>query len=394
MKRTLRPIRLLPLLLAVSPPRALAESWYERIELNAFADAHLSHNGNNPKGTGDGFWTHPRANGFSLAWAGLDLEYPARPVGATIELRAGPMAGIHGGGDADLSLHYLKQAYASWKPCRLQIDAGKFSTIFGYEVPEAHKNFNHTRGLVYYWAQPIFHTGLRASLDLDAVKLTALAVNGWDHTVDNNDGKSFGLQVGFTPDERLSLFLGYLTGPEQDDTVTVTCAAGSAYSASVGRCLPDVDAPGEQLDVSVDGANGRFRHLVDLFLEARPVSDLTLAFNLDLVFEAISAPEAGVREDHVKWFGMMAAARYRLAEWLAAALRLEYLADPDGQLTGHERVDIYSGTLTLEVRAGKHLFVRAESRLDIADRPLLPRGTSELAEAQVTTLLGVVATTN
>jgi hypothetical protein len=174
----------------------------------------------------------------------------------------------------------------------------------------------------------------------------------------------------------------------------VTCAAGSAYSASVGRCLPKVGAPGETLEVNVDGANRRLRHLVDLFIEARPAPDLTLALNLDMVFETISTPLAGVREDQVKWFGLMAAARYRLAEWLAAALRLEYLADPDGRLTGLERVDIYSGTLTLEVRGGKHLLVRAESRLDIADRPLLKRGTTELAEAQVTTLLGVVVSTN
>src|SRR5258708_34294491 len=87
---------------------------------------------------------------------------------------------------------------------------------------------NYTRGLLFA-SQPLFHTGLRASVAVsDAFDFKLLAVNGWNNTIDNNVGKSFGGQANFHlkhPDdaELLSVSLGSLIEPEHDDTSPIHC---------------------------------------------------------------------------------------------------------------------------------------------------------------------------
>jgi hypothetical protein len=42
----------------------------------------------------------------------------------------------------------------------------------------------------------------------------AMVANGWDNTVDNNDGKTLGLQIGITPNDNVSLLLNWASGQE------------------------------------------------------------------------------------------------------------------------------------------------------------------------------------
>src|SRR5690606_2938601 len=126
-----------------------------------------------------------------------------------------------------------KQAYASWRPGGadgiLTLDIGKFDTFVGAEVADSHLNYNYSRGLLFWLAQPYYHTGLRANLDLsEQVWLTGLVANGWNNSVDNNFGKTFGLQVNFATAPAASggapLFdahLAYIVGPEQQDYAVI-----------------------------------------------------------------------------------------------------------------------------------------------------------------------------
>jgi hypothetical protein len=370
--------------------------WLDQVQLGAFSDTYFSWSFNNPKwGESDGFSTHQLDNGFSLAWVGLDLAYPADPVGGTLNLRLGKMATLHGGRDTEISLHYLRQAYVSWQPLDwLTLDLGKFYTLYGYEAAESQLNFNYTRGLVYYYAQPIFHTGLRATFEIrDYLAAKVIAVNGWDSTLDNNAGKSFGFQLSLLGSERFALHLGYLTGPEQDDVISVTCDEGSRYDPTSASCVGSAGAPGETVELEVDGANGRFRHLIDLVMELS-LGKLTLAFNVDLVFETVPVPGQAGGETDVSWYGAMLGARYRFLEWLAAAARVEYLGDHDGRATGTYDLSLFSATLTGEARITDHVIVRLDNRLDAGNKEVFREGVDAMSKTQFTTTLGVVFTTN
>ena len=60
---------------------------------------------------------------------------------------------------------YLKEAYFSYlAPVGkgLQVDAGKFVTPHGAEVIETKDNWNYSRGLLFSYAIPFYHFGVRA----------------------------------------------------------------------------------------------------------------------------------------------------------------------------------------------------------------------------------------
>src|SRR5262249_23935344 len=147
---------------------------------------------------------------FALSWVGVNASYPADPVGATISLRFGPTAHLIGTAclgddkshcDSGEGIENVKQAFASWKPggddSMLELDFGKFDTPYGAEVAESQLNMNYTRGMLF-GSQPLFHTVLRASFNInDAFDFKLLAVNGWNNTIDNNAGKTFGGQANF-----------------------------------------------------------------------------------------------------------------------------------------------------------------------------------------------------
>ncbi len=99
----------------------------------------------------------------------------------------------------------------------MQLDFGKFVTWSGQEVIETKDNWNYSRGLLFAWAIPYYHTGLRATYARnDQVSLTGFLVNGWNNAEDNNTGKTFGGQIILKPSAKLAIIENYTGGPGAD----------------------------------------------------------------------------------------------------------------------------------------------------------------------------------
>ncbi|HEX6766743.1 MAG TPA: porin, partial [Polyangiaceae bacterium] len=336
------------------PPDVDDIAWWEAIEFRAFVDAYLNVNYNFPKpqgGTNGVTHAYDPNNGFSLAWVGLDATYPAEPVGGTIALRFGPSANriaqscFEGTCDSEVGLSNVKQAYASLRPggagSKISLDLGKFDTPFGVEVAESQDDINYTRGVVYWYLQPLFHTGLRVGADItDELNLTALLVNGYNNTVDNNLGKDLGLKLTYTmprSDHGGTLFFasaGYLVGPERQDFAQKNCATDEHFDPDeTDGCAAGAPTDGQTQSGLLDRPSTNFeglRHLVDVVGSFTPDDALTLLVNGDYGVERVRDT---VQEDrfvqHAFW-GVMAGARYAFLEKFALAGRAEYLSDPDG----------------------------------------------------------------
>ena len=114
---------------------------------------------------------------------------------------------------------YLKEAYFSYlAPVGkgLQVDFGKFVTPAGAEVIETKDNFNYSRGLLFSYAIPYYHFGMRAKYSFnDKYSLTGYVTNGWNNVVENNTGKTYGMSLGWNPTKKLSIAENYMAGPEQ-----------------------------------------------------------------------------------------------------------------------------------------------------------------------------------
>jgi hypothetical protein len=381
-----------------------ADHWYDTVKFEAFVDGYVNVNYNFPKPQGgtNQYRAPDVNNGFALTWVGLDVVHEAKPVGGTISLRFGPASSLFAGADTQYGLQYVRQAFATWKPTqRLTLDLGKFDTICCAEVPDSQKNMNYTRGVLYWVAEPLFHTGLRASYQVtDEVTFRLMAVNGWNNTIDNNIGKTFGAQIGIAPAKQLSGNVTYIVGPERSDPMTVTCPAGQAYSVDAYACVNQAGAQGGPQTVEDKNANSRWRQFVDAVVNYNPTDSLAFALNGDVGYDKALDPVTG-NERAVYWYGGMAAGRLAFNDVWAVALRGEWFRDPQGFMTGATDatsgapldVIIRTGTLTLEAKPSPYLIVRLENRIDSANQPVFRRGLNDANDVQVTSLLGVVVTT-
>ncbi|MEZ4227461.1 MAG: outer membrane beta-barrel protein [Polyangiaceae bacterium] len=402
---------------APEPPPPL-QPWYDAVELGAFVDAYYNVNWAFPKpqdGSGVPTRYDARQTGFALSWVGLDASFAPEPVGGTLSLRFGPTATEHAGADAGTALEQVAQAFASWRPGgshgMLRLDFGKFETIYGAEVPESHHNATYTRGVVWS-TQPIFHTGLRANLELmPELGVSALLVNGINRSEDNNVGKTFGLQATLRPNDWLLAKVGWLGGPEQDDFATISCPADQAYSNATGACEDKPGAPGGSETVDRGGANDfeAWKHLVDVVVAVTPTPELSLLANFDYGTEGVRSIGPGLDTDveTESWYGGMLTARYAFTEVFAVALRGEYLKDEHGAVTelveasgAHvTNAELATATLTLEAAPTENLLFRLEQRGDflLSGSPSknVYRNEERGAEDQVhTTTLGVVVKTD
>jgi hypothetical protein len=333
------------------------------------------------------FRAYDNTNGFAIHWAGLEASYNPEPVGGQISLRFGPGANLHNAGDAaSSSLINVKQAYATWKPfSKLIIDFGKYDQPFGSEVAETQNDINYTRSALFWLAQPLFFTGFRIDIPVvDAFDIKLFLANGWNNSIDNNQGKSVGVQFTVKPNDKFSLAAGYMVGPEQGDLNP------PAFPGN-----PPTDNP---------NANKFMRHFLDLVLDWNPNEKFRLLLNGSFGLEDTPFNQ------QFKWGGANLALKFAPTDRFYVALRGEFYKDPNGftSLNGlllpapaavgrQPDVTIEDGTLTLAFNPTPNLLLKLDQRVDHASPQnpgLFLKGVTGLSEWQVTTTLGVVATTN
>lgn len=361
--------------------------WYDSIDFSAFVDTYFSLNTNfpRPNNYSNLFRANDQNNGFSLAQAGLSVNKEADPIGGAIWFRFGPQVSGYGLNDSvdapGTGLEFIRQAYLTWKPFdKLTIQLGKFDSPAGAEEIDSHdENYNYTRGLLHWFSQPTFHTGLMVTYEAhEMLKLSLLAVNGWNNTVDNNRGKTFGLYAEFMPVEGLTIAPTYMLGPEQADYYVREFQDGSTETLNMGS------------------VNKLLRHLFDVWIYYEANENLSFLGNVDYARDTIR-PDYEVEDTKdVSWFGVMISGRYAFAEHFAASLRGEYYSDPQGysSFTDIENLKLYSGTLTLEASPSDYLLMKMDFRADYSNVEQFLKGANAYSKWQPTITLGVVAKTN
>ncbi len=320
--------------------------WFDAISINGFVSSTWSYNANTPdsrRNTLHVFDVDDNSITVNVAELAFHRDAVKRnDVGFTVHLAAGTSvprvsrsAGMNSG---DVDVH---QAYASWMAplgSGLRVDVGKFVTHAGYEVIEGYDGFNDnaTRSLLFGYALPFTHTGLRLTYAASSALSTALyVVNGWDNAVDNNSSKTLGAQIALAPMDGLSLILNGLYGPERDNN------------------------------------NSDNRSLIDVCASYNPGGTVTVGANMDIGSEARAAANDG----DASWFGVAGYLRLKLADRFSLALRGEMFDDADGVRTGTVQ-KLTSVTLTPEYRPADMVVLRADLRLDSSDQSVFEKASS------------------
>lgn len=316
--------------------------FFRRTEVSGFADIYYAYNFNTPKRPcatvgGVAVFNCLRNfdvahNSFSLSLAELALE--KKPTadsrgGFRLDFDYGPTTAlVHSAEPGGQSIYQnIQQAYVSYLApagTGLQLDFGKFVTIAGDEVIETKDNWNYSRSLLFSWAIPYYHTGMRASYSPnDKVSLIGLLVNGWNNAVDNNTGKTIGGEVVIKPTSAVTIIENYIGGPEQTNN------------------------------------NSDWRHLSDTVATLTVNKQVSLAANYDYGQEKQGRAT-------VKWQGIAGYAKLQANDWFAVIPRVEYFDDKDGFATGTVQ-KLKEATVTLEFKHKDGVLMRVEYRGDFSD---------------------------
>lgn len=318
------------------PPPVDKDSFFKSITVYGIGDGYFVANPNRPP-DGDNLLRNfdTRSNAVRLGYVEVALERKAsegQAIGFRLDLGAGPTAKMVGAPEPGPDgLKYVQQAYVSARApigSGLTIDVGKFVTPAGAEVIETQDNWNYSRSLLFAWAIPYYHAGVRASYAVtDKVTATGFVLNGWNNVEDNNGSKSVAGQLAITPVPRVSIIGTWIGGAEQTD---------------------------------VDG----WRNLIDAIVNVELTDKLKLQLNADMARDRGLGPDVG-------WHGVSAALRAEVTPSWVIAPRVEWFSDPQGASTGVVQ-DVTEATLTVQRSIFQGLSARAEYRIDHSSTEFFP----------------------
>jgi hypothetical protein len=343
------------------------------MEISGFIDGYYSYNANRPADTIDGasgnqtnglYNFNDKTDQFNLSAAKLTLNHDPDPVGAHIDLLFGRTDTLVNGPSSADNGKYIEQAFISLKPHTakgLELDFGKFVSSAGAEVIESKDNWNYSRSLLFVWAIPYFHFGLRSSLPVSKTETIGMqVVNGWNNVSNSNGGVIVGLTSAYVK-PKYAWNVNYYTGPANANT------------------------------------QKGYRNLIDTTLLLTPTTKFSAYINYDYgqnrdaVSPAASSSTNNKLLNH--WQGVAFAARQQITAKSALAGRFEYFNDPQGyttQMKTKPQVDEF--TATYEYKWPEGLLARLEYRRDWADVDLYTKGNTLLAvKDQSTVTAGFVA---
>jgi len=226
------------------------------------------------------------------------------------------------------------QGFVQYATGPLTVIAGKYVTLAGAEVIAPTGNTNFSRSLLFF-AEPLTHTGVRATYAAtDTLSFVGGVNNGWNYSSLTTSGsKTAELGVAWTPNKTFAL-------------------TAQAY---VGK------------DSTFDAQ----RTLVDAVATYTATDALTFVLSYDW----------GKQKQHpagnpdLDWSGAAFYTNYALNDQWRVSVRLEYLNDKEGFVSGilGTAQKLKEGTVTFGYAPVKSFELRMEARYDKSDKATFVR---------------------
>ena len=259
---------------------------------------------------------------FQLDQTGFQVAYqPMTGFGGLVDLMAGEDARIlHLAEDGHDNTFDVRQAFIQYATGPLTVIGGKYVTLAGAEVINPTGNTNFSRSLLFTWAEPLDHTGIRATYALSSTFSVIVGVNnGWNTTSTDYGSKTGEMGIAWTPNKTFSL-------------------AAQSYVGKFGS--------------TVSGLDG-VRSLVDVVGTYNATSALTFIVNVDWDRQDQAT---GNNTAAATWYGVAGYVNYQFNDRWRTSWRTEYLDDRDGfvtteMATGLPYSAFYSGST-----AGQHFW--------------------------------------
>ena len=188
-----------------------------RFFVGAFADLYVSGNFNHPStGRNQLREFDLTANQPALELGRLTLAHKPKRIGFRLDAIVGDTSDAYFASDpasrrypnaADFFQH-LGQAFLTVViPLKhyLAIEVGKFDTPVGLEDNASGSNWNYSRSLIFSFAEPSIHTGIRVTVvPTSSLGISLFWVNGWNSNwIAGNDLRSFAAAATWKPADSL-----------------------------------------------------------------------------------------------------------------------------------------------------------------------------------------------
>jgi hypothetical protein len=334
------------------------------MDLSGYVDGYFSYNHNRPVGESNNFYNFDDLDQFNLEAAKVTLNHDPDPVGAHLDILFGRTnTFLHCPSGCDQTLNYIEQAYLSVKPPKakgFELDFGQFATSAGQEVIETMNNWSYSHGLLFSWAIPYYHFGLRTSMPVTKTWTAGVqVVNGWNNVTDNNGGVTIGLTSSLVK-PKYTWNTNYYVGPENTAT------------------------------------QKGYRNLIDTTLLLTPNAKFNAYVNYDYgQNHAPTATPLAVHSPH--WQGVAVSARGQVTANAALVGRYEHFYDNQGFMTGtgnsKQHMDEFTATYEYKWLAG--LLLRAEYRVDWSGNKIYNYGNdpsyAPSKTSQNTATIGMIA---
>jgi len=286
----------------------VAASYFHSTETNAYHNYDIGH------------------DSFQLDQAALTVAFqPKQGFGAVVNVIAGEDARLQNSFEDSSSRSSVDvlQAYAQYATGNWTIIGGKFVTLAGAEVIAPTGNTNFSRSLLFAY-EPSVHTGVRATYAVsDKLSVIVGANNGWNYTKTNYGSKTGEFGISLTPSKAFAL------------TAQTYIGKDPVFNAS--------------------------RKIVDLVGTFNATDALSFVLSYDWGRQDSPVDSAA----DAKWSGLAGYVNAKLNPQWRVSLRLEYLDDKDGFLTGAQQ-KLTEGTITLGYAPADSFELRLEGRYDKA----------------------------
>ncbi len=269
---------------------------------------------------------------------------PETGFGGTLDVNAGKDADVIAAygtidknkGPANGANHYfdVTQAYLYYGAGAFNVIGGKFVTLAGAEVINSAGDTNYSRSILFGYAIPFTHTGIRGTWKANDQTSLIVGVNqGWDAFEDPNSDKTVEVGLTYAPSKTMSFAANYYGGKEL-----------------VANYPKSTDLNG-------------MRNLIDLVGTFNVTDALTLVVNYDWGSQDKGDPAGG----DAKWQGIAGYANYQINDQWRVSLRGEYFDDKQGYRTGVQQ-KWKEATVTVAWMPIKPLELRLEGRYDKSDK--------------------------
>lgn len=327
--------------------------------VTAYFDGYYSYNANQPTNSANGqindlYNFNDKTDQVELSVAKLTLNHDPAPVGAHFDFMYGRTNGLV---NAGLQGDYIENAYISIKPPKakgFEADLGKWVTSAGAEVIEANGNWNYSRSLLFAWAIPYYHTGLRTSMPVSKTETLGLqVVDGWNTVTKNQGWATVGITSALV-EPKYTWDLNIYTGPE--------------------HATP----------------SGGYRNLFDTTVLLTP----NAKFNAYINYDFGGNHDAIGDTNRNYWQGIAFAAHEQFNAKYAAALRYEFFNDMNGFATGTaQHLNEVTGTLEYHVpKLPQAVLTRMEYRHDMSNQPFFHQNATGMVDQQSTFSIGLMVT--